>query len=114
MPDLEGYKRMKSNQISLLWKFILIISFVALVIVLVLSYHMISLQKSAREDQILENLKFLALLNATASDDVISSVVNQTRPNRPINTEIISENLVKKLSSLQNTMIEVDIDNVIM
>lgn len=104
---------MKSNQISLLWKFILIISFVALVIVFVLSYHMNSLQKSAREDQILENLKFLALLNATASDEVISSVVNQTRPNRPINTEIISENLVKKLSSLQNTMIEVDIDNVI-
>lgn len=104
---------MKSNQISLLWKFILIISFVALVIVFVLSYHMNSLQKSAREDQILENLKFLALLNATASDEVISSVVNQTRPNRPVNTAIISENLVKKLSSIQNTMIEVNIDNVI-
>jgi methyl-accepting chemotaxis protein len=113
MPDVEGYKRMKSNQINLLWKFILIISFVALVIVFVLSYHMISLQKSVREDHILENLKFLALLNATASDEVISSVVNQTRPNRPINTTIISENLVKKLSSIENQMIEIDIDNVI-
>ncbi len=113
MPDVEGYKRMKSNQINLLWKFILIISFVALVIVFVLSYHMISLQKSVREDHILENLKFLALLNATASDEVISSVVNQTRPSRPINTTIISENLVKKLSSIENQMIEIDIDNVI-
>lgn len=113
MPDVEGFKRMKSNQINLLWKFILIISFVALVIVFVLSYHMISLQKSVREDHILENLKFLALLNATASDEVISSVVNQTRPNRPINTTIISENLVKKLSSIENQMIEIDIDNVI-